>query len=192
MSGQAGKKKINRKRLILSFAPVLILLTAIIVLNVRMRRTPQPQPTVVPTAVPTQAIAAGSTPTRPPILQATVLPSPTPTATLRPTAAASATISLLGPPAESSTPQDGRLTFYWTYSEPMLPGQEFVFTLRQNDTLLATSSLNRPNLGSGYQIFLDLADLETVGTAVWQVQLQWQDNVTPLVVSESRTLILLP
>lgn len=192
MSGEGSKKKINRKLFILYFSPVLLMVVAIIVLSVRERDTGLPQPTVTQTAVPTQAIAAATTATRAPILPATVLPSPTPTATLLPDVPANATITLLGPPPDSSVPNNGRIAFYWMYNEPLLPRQEFVLILRQNDEILAASALQQPNLGSGYQVSLDSSDLGALGTAVWQIQLRWQGENTPLLASEARSLVLLP
>jgi hypothetical protein len=101
-----------------------------------------------------------------------------------------ATITLFGPPAESSLPLNGRIAFYWDYSEPLLPGQELRLTLRQGAQIVATSSLNQPNFGDRYQMVLDVTEVASGGTAVWQVHLQWQDTEQLLLSSELRTLTL--
>ncbi|MEZ4589675.1 MAG: hypothetical protein R3D55_00825 [Chloroflexota bacterium] len=192
MSGKPGRR-INRKRLFYSITPLLLMLVALVVLNVVTPKTePPPQNEAANTAVSPQPVANASTPTRSPILQATILPSPTPTSTPLPDPPAEATITLFGPPAESSLPVNGRITFYWTYSEPLLPGQAMVLTVRQNDLAVAASSLTAPNFGSGYQVSLDFGELTEGGTAVWQVHLQWQNIAEPLLQSEPRSLVLLP
>lgn len=192
MSGKPGRK-INRKRFLYSITPLVLMLVALVVLNVVTPRTaPPPASGGSHTAVPPQPIANASPPTRGPILQATILPSPTPTITPLPNPPAEAAITLFGPPTESRLPVDGRITFYWAYSELLLPGQAMVLTLHQNDMVVAASSLTEPNFGSGYQISLDLAEMAEEGTAVWQVQLKWQNTAVPLLQSEQRSLVLLP
>lgn len=75
----------------------------------------------------------------------------------------------------------------------MLPGQQFILTVRQNETVVATQSIAEPNLGSGFQLQVELADLALVpGTAVWQLHLEWTENQQQLLASEERTIILLP
>lgn len=185
------RRKINRKRFVLSITPLLLMLVAIVLLNLFTPDATAIQPaTASKTAVPpAQSAAAATIATRAPILLATILPSPTPTITPLPGVPVEASIIPIGPPDESRLPLDGRITFYWTYSEPLLPGQELVLTLQQNGTILATSSLKMPNLGSNYQISLDLKGMPA-GTAVWQVHLQWQNTTEPLLVSERRSLVL--
>lgn len=185
-------RKINRKRFLFSITPLIILLIAIIGINFLPMTEPVPQtPDPTGTAVSAHPTTAATTPTRPPILQATILPSPTPTSTPRPTISSEAMITLLGPPNESSLPLNGRIAFYWHYSEPLLAGQELVLTLRQNDIVIATSTLNQPNIGAGYQIVIEMADVAEAETADWQVHLQWADDKTPLLTSENRFIRLL-
>lgn len=191
MPGKTGRK-INRRRLVFSIAPLLVLLLAIVALNWLSPPSLATQtPSREATAVPPQISASTTNHTPSPILQATILPSPTPTVTPLPEVVSEARITLLGPPAESSFPANGRIAFYWTYSEQLLPGQEFVFTLRENGEVLATSSLSAPNFGTAYQIVLDMAEVIEGETAVWQVQLQWQNIDQPLLASENRTLSLM-
>ncbi|WP_420631215.1 hypothetical protein [Candidatus Leptofilum sp.] len=187
-----GSRKINRKRLLFSLAPLVALLLVLIGVNLLPLTTAEPQtPAATAVSIATQPATPIATSTRPPILLATILPSPTPTITPRPTVPPEATIHLFGPPNESTLPLNGRIAFFWQYSEPLLPGQELLFTLRQNDAVIATSRLNQPNFGTGYQILLELEDIAAVGTAVWQVNLQWEDEKTPLLSSENRSLLLL-
>jgi len=88
---------------------------------------------------------------------------------------------------------NGRLAFYWTYSGALLPGQQFVLTLRQNDAVIGTQSLARPNLGNSFQLLVELDTLSlSPGTAVWQLHLEWNDEQQPLLTSEERSIILLP
>lgn len=190
MSGKSGKK-VNRKRFIYSIMPLLLTIAVIVTLNLMNQpaRTVQTA-TENSVAAPTQLSITSATPTRPPILQATILPSPTPTITPLPTLPTGAAIDLVGPPDESILPTNGRITFIWTYSEPLEPGQELVFTLQHNDTILATSSLTRPNFGNAYQISLDVSELAEVETAVWHVHLQWKMEKVPLVRSENRTMTI--
>ncbi|MCA9897257.1 MAG: hypothetical protein KC433_03660 [Anaerolineales bacterium] len=176
-----------------SIAPLLVLLLAIVALNWFMPPSLATQtPSREATAVPPQISASTTNHTPSPILQATILPSPTPTATPLPAVVPEASITLLGPPAEGNFSVNDRIAFYWAYSEDLLPGQEFLFTLRENAEILAASSLRAPNFGTAYQIVLDMTDVVTEGeTAVWQVQLQWQNIDQPLLASENRTLSLM-
>jgi hypothetical protein len=190
MSGNSGKK-INRKRFWYSIAPLLLLVVTIGTINLLTTDTPTLSPEAQgSTAVSAQTPLPTDTNTRPPILQATILPSPTPTATPRPPVPAEATITLFGPPTESSLPLNGRLTFYWTYSESLLPGQEMVLILRQTDQSLIMGSLKQTNVGNGFQVLVEVPEQLDEGTAVWQVQLNWEDTSDPLLSSESRSLTL--
>lgn len=148
------------------------------------------------TAVAARPTTSSATITRAPILPATILPSPVPTNTPNtplPEPEVTAMITLLGPPMESAVAIGGRLTFYWTYSEPLPPGQQFVFTLRQNETAVFTETIVEPNLGAGFQLMLHLNDLAlSPGTAVWQLHLEWVDEQRQILTSEARVIILLP
>lgn len=192
---QKLKKRIKTRQFWLTVAPLLILLVALGIYNLTIVRraatavvtlpsptlTPRPSRTPFPTGSP------------PPILQATILPSPTPTNTPRPDVPETAVITLFGPPDESSLAQNGRLTFFWTYAAPLPPRQQFVLTLRQNGTIQVLGTLDQPNMGDSYQIQVDFAAIEpAVGTAVWQVQLQWIDEEQPLRSSEERQITFLP
>lgn len=152
-----------------------------------------PQATLVTTtAVSTQSATHSTSSTRPAIQQAIILPSATPSNTPRPNLATTATITLLGPPPESSVPLNGRLAFYWRFSEPLLPGQQFVFTLWQNETIISEAFVTQANLGDGFQLVLDLGDVPILpGTAVWQLRLEWIDTHLQLLTSEARSLIFL-
>jgi hypothetical protein len=88
---------------------------------------------------------------------------------------------------------NGRLAFYWTYSEPLLPGQQFVLTMQQNETAVRAKAIAEPNLGDGFQLLINLADLAILpGTAVWQLHLEWAEEQQQLLTSEERIIILLP
>lgn len=188
-------KRWQSKHFWYSLMPLLITLFAIVLINWVWPNTIGEPPGTRPsaTAVAVQSTTTSATATRPPILPATILPSPTPTLTPLPEPDTTAAIALLGPPPESSVAVNGRLTFYWTYSKPLLPGQQFVLTLRQDETVSTTQSIAEPNLGDGFQLLVDLAELAVVpGTAVWQLHLEWVDDPQPLLISEDRTIILLP
>lgn len=176
--------------------PLLITLFAIVLINWVWPDTPGEPSETRPsaTAVAIQPTTTSATATRPPILPATILPSPTPTLTPLPDPdTITEAITLLGPPPESSVAVNGRLAFYWTYPQPLLPGQQFVLTLRQNETVITTQSIAEPNLGEGFQLLVDLAELAVVpGTAVWQLHLEWADDPQQLLPSEERIIILLP
>lgn len=189
------QKRWHSKHFWYSIMPLLITLFAIVLINWVWSDTVGELPTtrLSPTAVADQPNTSSASATRPPILPATVLPSPTPTITPLPELDNTAAISLLGPPPGSSVAVNGRLTFYWTYSEPLLPGQQFVLTLRQNNTVVSTQSIIGPNLGDGFQLLVDLNALTLEpGTAVWQLHLEWIDEQQPLLTSEERQIILLP
>ena len=191
---QWSQKRWQNKHFWYSLMPLLITLFAIVLINWVWPDTASQPPPIRPsaTAVAAQPTAISTTATRPPILPATILPSPTPTLTPFPEPGTTAAITLLGPPPESSVALNGRLTFYWSYSEPVPSGQQFVLTLRQNDTIITTQSIAVPNFGDAFQILINLADLAlSPGTTVWQLHLEWTDE-QQLLTSEERTLILLP
>lgn len=196
MSEQSKRPKIifNRKRLFRILLPLLILLLAVLLFNLLMPSTQKTEVASVATAVPPPPQpVANSSPTRPPILTAIILPTPTSTAPSRPSLPASASITLLGPPNNSSFAQNGRISFYWTFSKQLEPGQQFDFVLRQNDQELIQLNLPEANLGSVYQLQIDLGELTIEpGTAVWQIGLRWTNEAQWLLVSNERNLNILP
>lgn len=190
---QKLKKRIRTRQFWLTIAPLLILLVALSIYNLTIAsQTPtavatNPTPTRRPTRTP---FPDG---TRPPILLATILPSPTPTITPRPDVPETAVITLFGPPDASSLPQNGRLTFFWNYSEALQARQQFVLTLQQNGTTTVLGTVNMPNFGAAYQLSVDFDAVEpAVGTAVWQLHLQWVDEDQPLLSSDERQITFLP
>ncbi|MBK8901377.1 MAG: hypothetical protein IPM53_09355 [Anaerolineaceae bacterium] len=191
---QKLKKRIKTRQFWITVAPLLILLVTLSIYNLTTTRHAETAVATHPTLTLPRATRTPFPPgTRPPILQATILPSPTPTSTPRPDVLETAVITLLGPPDESSLPPDGRLAFYWAYTAPLQPRQQFVLTLRQNDANQVLGALNRPNFGDLFQIMVDFEAVEpAVGTAVWQVQLRWIDEERPLLTSEERLLTFLP
>ncbi len=191
---QKLKKRIKTRRFWLTVAPLLILLVTLGIYNLTtLRQTGTAvatNPTLTPPRPTRTPLPDG---TRAPILQATILPSPTPTLTPRPDVPPTGVITLFGPPDESSLAQDGRLAFYWTYPAALQPRQQFVLTLRQNDASQILGILDRPNFGDSYQLLIDFAAVEpAVGTAVWQLQLQWIDEDRLLLTSEERQITFLP
>jgi hypothetical protein len=176
-----------------SVTPMLITLIVIGAINLFNPGENMAQSTpVLSTAVSAPPATPSATPTRPPILRATILPSPTPSNTPPPALPATAAITLLGPPPESSVSQNGRIVFYWHYAEPLLPGQQFVLTLKQNEAIIFAKSIEQSNLGSDFQLLLDLDELLALpGTAVWQLHLEWADTQQQLLLSEERMLVLL-
>lgn len=192
---QMLKKRLKTRRFWFTITPLLILLVILGVYNLLLLR--QSSTAVATNPTPTLTPRPTRTPlpegTRAPILQATILPSPTPTPTPRPDVPQTAVITLFGPPDESSLPQNGRLAFYWNYSAPLQPRQQFVLTLRQNDTTQIVGSLDRPNFGDSYQLLVDFeAIAPDVGTAVWQLQLQGGAEEQLLLASEERQILFLP
>ncbi len=188
------RKRWQSKHFWYSITPLLITLLAIVLINWVWPDTlsERPPTRTDPTAVSAQPNASSNTATRPAILPATILPSPIPTNTPLPEIDNSAAITLLGPPPQSSVARNGRLAFYWTYSESLLAGQQFVLTLRQNDAVVGTQSIAEPNLGDGFQLLVDFDELSlSPGTAVWQLHLAWNDEQQPLLISEERFIILL-
>ena len=186
---QKLKKRIRTRQFWLALAPLIVVLVALGVYNLTIASqtttavATNPTPTRRPTRTP---FPDG---TRPPILLATILPSPTPTITPRPDVPQTAVITLFGPPDSSSLSQDGQLTFFWTYSEPLPARQQFVLTLHQNGITTVLGMIAQPNFGDAYQLSVnfDAVELE-VGTAVWQLQLQWIDEERPLLASEEREI----
>ncbi len=188
--------KINDKHFWYAVTPLLLVVAIVIGINLLSQSPANNQDmqseVMDSTAVSTQSSISATAPTRPPILQATILPTPPPTATPLPQVPADAAIKLLGPPNESNLPEDGRISFYWHYSEALLPGQELVLTLHQRGLILDRSLLTQPNVGTGY---LDLPDLTNAATEVpitWQVTLHWQGSTQVLLSSQQRSLTLLP
>ena len=198
MSKQSQPPKIlsSRQRLFYTLMPLLILLLVMLLINMFMPNKQQVEVVSAETAVPIptpQPPAAGNSQTRPPILPAIILPTPTSTAQSRPQLPASANITLVGPPNNSSFAQNGRISFYWTFSEQLQPGQQFVFILGQNDQELVRRNLPEANLGSGYQVQIDLRELTIEqGTAIWQIGLRWTNEEQWLLVSNERNLNILP
>jgi hypothetical protein len=182
-----------KKRLLYTLALLLFLLLSILIIN--WRTPPQRANEVVAVSSTPPAIVVSSQ-TRPPILPATILPatlapSATPGATSRPQLANSAAITLMGPPDNSSFPQNGSVSFYWTFSEQLQPGQQFVLFMQQNGQALPLGALTEPNLGSGFQLMIDLRDVAVSGTAVWQIRLQWIGEEQWLIAAE-RSLTISP
>jgi hypothetical protein len=191
----APQKRWQSKHFWYSIMPLLVTLFAIVLINWVWPDTASELPPTQPgpTAVSAQPTTSSATVTRLPILPATILPSPPPTITPLPEPDITAAITLLGPPPESSVPLNGRLTFYWRYSEPLPPGQQFVLTLWQNEAVVGTKSIVQPNLGDGFQLLVSLDELAlSPGTAVWQLHLERLDEPQPLLASEERIIILLP
>ena len=180
-----------------SITPLLLTLAVIGYVNVAEPKAAAVQPTqvAIATTVPRQATPQ-QTAMPPTLLPATILPSPTPSQTPQPAVPTAAAITLLGPPTESAVLINGRLSFYWRYSETLLPGQQMVFTLSQNDAPLVTVPISEPTLGDTFQLLLDFTAFEDAeswpGTAVWQVHLERASEQTPLLSSEARLLIFLP
>lgn len=189
------KKLWQSKHFWYSITPLLATLFTIVLINWVWPGAVAESPATPtsPTAVAAQTNTFPATATRPPILRATILPSPAPSRTPLPDLAALASITLLGPPPESAVAANGRLAFYWTYSETLLPDQQFVLSLWQNDAIVATETITQPNLGNGFQLLVDLEAAAILpGTAVWQLHLEWADEPQQLLTSEQRTIILLP
>ena len=185
-------KQLKSKRFWYSIMPLLLMIGIIVIINLLSPNSVESEfEGSTPTAVASQADIATDTNTRPPILQATILPSRTPTTTPPLPLPAEAAIVLFGPPAESILPGNGRIAFYWTYSETIQPGQELVLTLRQNEAIIATAAVSQPNFGAGFQAVVDLGEVATPGTAVWQIHLQEKGALEPLLTSETRSLTLL-
>ena len=193
MKDKQPKKLWQTRYFWLAITPLLITLIALALVNILL---PEEETAEIssnsPTAVSTPRLTPATTGTRPPILPATILPTavPTPAPTPEPE---SATITLLGPPAAATLSENSQLAFYWRYSQPLPPNQQFVLTLQQNGITVASQPVDSPNLGDNYQFLLDLADSSFAsGTLIWQIQLQESDDKQVLITSEERTLVLLP
>lgn len=192
---QMLKKRLKTRRFWFTITPLLILLVILGAYNLLLLR--QSSTAVATNPTPTLTPRPTRTPlpegTRAPILQATILPSPTPTLTPRPDVPETAVITLLGPPDESSLPQNGRLAFYWSYPAPLPPHQQFVLILRQEESVQILGTLDQPNFGELYQLLVDFDAIEpVVGTAVWQLQLQGGAEEQLLLASEERQILFLP
>ena len=176
----------NETRWQYRIAPLLLLLLGIFVFNSLRGALPAEEANDgVETAVPTPL----STNTRPPILQAEILPSATPTLTPRPQHPENININLFGPPANSNLSPNSPVTFYWEYPIRVQSGQQLVVTLEQNGTEYLLGNLIEPNFGSNYQLKVDMRELDIVtGTAVWQVRLEWIEEHEPIINSERRSI----
>ncbi len=184
------QKRWHSKQFRYTIMPLIFTILIIVLINWPWSTTADSH-SASPTAVVSQA-ATPTAPARSPILPATVLPSRVPTNTPRPTAAENAVITLLGPPPGSSAAAEGQVSFYWTYSEALQPGQQFVLLLHQDEVSWRAATINEPNLGDSFQLVLHLDDAAMLpGTAVWQLQLEWIDTQQPLLTSEERLLVLL-
>ena len=178
------------KRLRYRVAPLLLLLFGVVLLNFFVGNPPTNETLEL---AETAVSSAPASATRPPILQAIILPSPTPAATTRPRPPATAAIEPMGPPQNSSVLQNSLITFYWTYTGVMEPGQEFVITVEQDEMVTVLGTILEPNFGDGFQLAADLSPVDTVaGTAVWRIDLRWKDDNFVLLSSAERTFIFLP
>ena len=181
------------KRFWYSITPLLLTLAVIILINLfSSEGSPAPTTPSQNTAVPEANHPNDGQITRPPILPATILPSPTPSATPKPDLPESAQIGLLGPPAGSSLPLNGRTVFYWTYSEQLLPGQVFALQIIQFDQITTHELVTQPNFGDAYQVSIAMDEITAAGTAVWQIHLKWRDQQDLILSSEERIINLLP
>lgn len=186
-------KRLGNKRFWYSIMPLLFMIGIIVIINLLSPDPVESEPNrTVRTAVAVQVSSPQAAGTRQPILQATILPSPTPTVTPLSPISTNAAILLFGPPPGSILPALSRVAFYWSYSETIQPGQEFVLTVRQNGDIVATTAVSQPNFGDSYQAALDFGEIAAPGTAVWQVHLQWRNEAEPLLTSETRNFTLLP
>ncbi|MCP4417737.1 MAG: hypothetical protein GY805_14025 [Chloroflexi bacterium] len=185
---QPGKTKL-RKRLFYTLISFLFLLLGILIINWTAQDKQLNEVSRGQTAVSHTPTSIISNRTRSPILLATILPAtPEPTPTFAPTPipqlSNSANINLIGPPSNSNFTQNNLVSFYWTYSEEQQPGQQFVLILQQNGQEMLLGKLTEPNLGSGYQLMIDLGNVAVSGTAVWQVRLQWSSGEQRLIAAE--------
>jgi len=189
------KKVVANRRKLYAILPLLALLFAVLLLNLQRRSPRQDEvaAVVVETAVSPTQPSISSTPTRSPILPAIILPTPTATALPPPPLPNSASITLIGPPDESSILRNSPVSFYWAYTEQLQPEQQFVFILQQGEQEVVRGILREPNLGDSYRFQMNLKDsVIEPGTAVWQIGLQWLSEEQWLIASPQRNLIIMP
>jgi hypothetical protein len=171
--------------------PLLLLLATILFVNLLTPEATRVETAVSSLSTPaaTQPGTTPSTATRAPILPAIILPSPTPTIAPSPQLPATAAITVYGPPPNSNLPQNGRIAFYWTYSESVQPGQQFALSLRQDGEVFTLGTVVEPNAGDTFQLLIDFSSINVLpGTAVWQLHLEWQNEAFPLVSSQERII----
>lgn len=113
-----------------------------------------------------------------------------PQATLPP----DATITLSGPPRESSFPRTGIITFYWNWSLPLAENQQFALTVINSDQEQQIATINEQNLGQHYTLTVDIGTIEQTtpeSSLSWQIQLINSESGTVLAQSERRKLLLI-
>jgi hypothetical protein len=196
----ARKKFRDAKRLLLTFAPFLILLIAFLVLQVSGWSRPSVVASTVVPEDPEQVSAlAASTPAE--LLRANT-PTPgsadgqaaTSQPTMTATAALVAPIELLGPPTNSALPDSAPVVFIWHWGQSSTDNLQSSVVLRNEQQQLQVGNLTEPNLGKEhYQIQIDPEQLALPGGQYeWWVQVR---QIVPSVVlaeSPTRSLTIRP
>lgn len=122
----------------------------------------------------------------------TTIPQPTPSP--QPTLPPDATITLSGPPNESSFPSNSIVTFYWNWPQPLAENHQFALTLINSDQEQQIATIDEQNLGQQYALTVDTGtiDLTTPESLLfWQIQLINSESGTILAQSVRRELLLL-
>ncbi len=185
----------KRRRIFTIITPLLLLLLCLGLLNSLPRPKPAaPPPTFTPkaeTAVPTPAALAPIQTEETAVLPTQTTP-PTATAIPLPVFPPTATITLLGPPADSRLLADDSLTLYWTWSEPLAEDQYFGVYLRDETGDVPVGRLVEANLGMGYRWQTAVNALTDSGGEIQLlVKLETIRSETPLLSSEPRTFVIL-
>lgn len=148
--------------------------------------------TGVPTAMPTEPQPAAAEPT--PIGRATPwsvvgmgVPQTTPTA-VPPTPTVIRPLITLGPPTDSRFRLDDRVTFYWTWSEPLTADQQFALYVESDAGRALVGVIDEANLGTAFQLTAALADIAAAGQYRWLVRLE--DTGSQVVIAESLPRII--
>ncbi|MCZ7672635.1 MAG: hypothetical protein M5U34_38720 [Chloroflexi bacterium] len=185
----------KRRRIFTIITPLLLLLLCLGLLN----SLPRPKPA----APPPLYAKSGNGRSHPRCSgphsnreETAVLPTqttpPTATAIPLPVFPPTATITLLGPPADSRLLADDSLTLYWTWSEPLAEDQYFGVYLRDETGDVPVGRLAEANLGMGYRWQTAVNALTDSGGEIQLlVKLETIRSETPLLSSEPRTFVIL-
>ena len=182
------------QQIVYILAPFFLLLICLGFINFVPRRLAAGVTTVLPAE---SELAAAETAVPPTITnppQPTSTPSPTPTliptATLPPDAA----INLLGPPDDSRFRQLDTISFYADWPLALAESQQLAAYVRFDDqSPILLGTLEKPNIGQRYRWQINIGEM--VATAVsleWWIQLQTNGDTSPILISPTRQITLLP
>lgn len=201
MDEQEPRKQTHElQRLFRVFSPFLLILVSVLIVNIWFAGEVKYQPpaSALTNASPVikvtergieESMLEMSVATAIPYQPLQETPSPTSTSAVV-ELSASEVATLIGPPVGSRFSADVPITFYWHGTTPLSEDQYFGLYLLSNGSEMLISTLDEPNLGTGYQSRFDPQAVEVdEGQYAWAVRLLHAGDNNTLGESERRPII---